>query len=105
MSMFKVSTQFMELYNEEIHDLFDNAGGGSASGGGGGVKNKKSGIRIHEDANGNIYTVRRTDVNPDLFRCKTRRLYLQMIAARNRIWVNRSFMFLVPSASGLKCRT
>ena len=56
---FKVSTQFMELYNEEIHDLFDNAGG-SASGGGGG-KNKKSGIRIHEDANGNIYTVRRLE--------------------------------------------
>ena len=53
MSMFKVSTQFMELYNEEIHDLFDNA----ADKGGGG-KNKKSGIRIHEDANGNIYTVR-----------------------------------------------
>merc|ERR1719245_638442 len=47
----------MELYNEEIHDLFDNAGGGSASGGGGAGKNKKSGIRIHEDANGNIYTV------------------------------------------------
>ena len=71
---FKVSTQFMELYNEEIHDLFDNAGGGSASGGGGaGGKNKKSGIRIHEDANGNIYTVRRMDVNPDLHGCKTRR--------------------------------
>ena len=71
---FKVSTQFMELYNEEIHDLFDNAGGGSASGGGGAGKNKKSGIRIHEDANGNIYTVRRMDVkNPDLHCCKTRR--------------------------------
>ena len=73
---FKVSTQFMELYNEEIHDLFDNAsGGGSASGGGGGGggKNKKSGIRIHEDANGNIYTVRRRmqrGVNPDLCRLK-----------------------------------
>ncbi|TRY72220.1 hypothetical protein TCAL_03875, partial [Tigriopus californicus] len=43
---FKVSTQFMELYNEEVLDLFDNNGCG---------KNKKSGIRIHEDANGNIY--------------------------------------------------
>ena len=71
---FKVSTQFMELYNEEIHDLFDNAGGGSVSGGtGAGGKNKKSGIRIHEDANGNIYTVRRVDVSPDLHCCKTRR--------------------------------
>ncbi len=50
---FKVSTQFMELYNEEILDLFDNAGASSAA-----SKGKKSGIRIHEDANGNIYTVR-----------------------------------------------
>ncbi|CAB4065516.1 KIF4_21_27 [Lepeophtheirus salmonis] len=47
---FKVSTQFMELYNEEVIDLFD-------------MKtslpniSKKSGIRIHEDSNGNIYTV------------------------------------------------
>ena len=40
----------MELYNEEILDLFDNTGSGSNKG-------KKSGIRIHEDANGNIYTV------------------------------------------------
>ena len=47
---FKISTQFMELYNEEIIDLFDNAGNSSAKG-------KKSGIRIHEDGNGNIYTV------------------------------------------------
>ena len=47
---FKVSTQFMELYNEEIIDLFDNAAGTSSKG-------KKSGIRIHEDGNGNIYTV------------------------------------------------
>ena len=47
---FKVSAQFMELYNEEILDLFDNTTTGSNKG-------KKSGIRIHEDANGNIYTV------------------------------------------------
>ena len=40
----------MELYNEEIIDLFDN-NAASVS------KNKKSGVRIHEDANGNIYTV------------------------------------------------
>lgn len=52
---FKVSTQFMELYNEEIVDLFD--GTSSGSGGGGKGSNKKSGIRIHEDGNGNIYTV------------------------------------------------
>ena len=49
---FKVSTQFMELYNEEIHDLFDGGGSSKAKGG-------KSGIRIHEDSNGNIYTVSR----------------------------------------------
>jgi len=46
---FKVSAQFMELYNEEIIDLFDNSSAG--------LKGKKSGVRIHEDANGNIYTV------------------------------------------------
>ena len=46
---FKVSAQFMELYNEEIIDLFDNNASVS--------KGKKSSVRIHEDANGNIYTV------------------------------------------------
>ena len=43
----------MELYNEEILDLFDSAGCASSKGKSGG----KSGIRIHEDSNGNIYTV------------------------------------------------
>jgi hypothetical protein len=52
---FKVSTQFMELYNEDILDLFDNATGAAVPG----SKKQKSGIRIHEDSNGNIYTVRR----------------------------------------------
>ena len=47
---FKVSAQFMELYNEEIIDLFDNNATQVKNG-------KKSGVRIHEDANGNIYTV------------------------------------------------
>ena len=47
---FKVSAQFMELYNEEIIDLFDNNASQVKAG-------KKSGVRIHEDANGNIYTV------------------------------------------------
>lgn len=47
---FKVSAQFMELYNEEIIDLFDNNAASVSKG-------KKSGVRIHEDANGNIYTV------------------------------------------------
>ena len=40
----------MELYNEEIIDLFDNNAASVSKG-------KKSGVRIHEDANGNIYTV------------------------------------------------
>ena len=47
---FKVSAQFMELYNEEIIDLFDNNAASVSKG-------KKSSVRIHEDANGNIYTV------------------------------------------------
>ena len=47
---FKVSAQFMELYNEEIIDLFDNNAASVSKG-------KKSGVRIHEDSNGNIYTV------------------------------------------------
>ena len=47
---FKVSAQFMELYNEEIIDLFDNNAASVAKG-------KKSGVRIHEDSSGNIYTV------------------------------------------------
>ena len=60
---FKVSTQFMELYNEEILDLFDSASCGGKSGKSGG----KSGIKIHEDANGNIYTVgTATGMNPQL---------------------------------------
>ena len=49
----------MELYNEEILDLFDNANVGSNK-----PKSGKSGIRIHEDSNGNIYTVgKRTVIN------------------------------------------
>ncbi|XP_076067796.1 kinesin-like protein 31E [Oratosquilla oratoria] len=42
---FKISAHFMELYNEEVIDLFDP---GFRRGG-------KSGIRIHEDAGGGIY--------------------------------------------------
>ncbi|XP_046730812.1 kinesin-like protein KIF21B isoform X4 [Silurus meridionalis] len=43
---FKVSAQFLELYNEEILDLFDSA---RDSG-------RKSNIKIHEDSSGGIYT-------------------------------------------------
>ena len=46
----------MELYNEEILDLFDSTGGNSSAKSG-----KKSGIKIHEDSNGNIYTVRKME--------------------------------------------
>ncbi|KAG7172235.1 Kinesin-like protein KIF21A-like [Homarus americanus] len=42
---FKVTAHFMELYNEEIIDLFEPHFRGSG----------KSGIRIHEDAGGGIY--------------------------------------------------
>ena len=64
---FKVSAQFLELYNEDILDLFDNATcsvNKSSNGPIGGLGKRstsassgQSGIRIHEDANGNIYTV------------------------------------------------
>lgn len=63
---FKVSAQFLELYNEEIIDLFDSSSLSSnikMMGSVGGVgkrsssSSNQSGIRIHEDPNGNIYTV------------------------------------------------
>uniref|UniRef100_A0AAY4DY41 Kinesin motor domain-containing protein n=1 Tax=Denticeps clupeoides TaxID=299321 RepID=A0AAY4DY41_9TELE len=41
---FKVSAQFLELYNEEILDLFE------------GARDRKSNIKIHEDSSGGIYT-------------------------------------------------
>uniref|UniRef100_A0A8D1AHQ4 Kinesin family member 21B n=1 Tax=Sus scrofa TaxID=9823 RepID=A0A8D1AHQ4_PIG len=46
---FKVSAQFLELYNEEILDLFDSARDPDA-------RHRRSNIKIHEDANGGIYT-------------------------------------------------
>ncbi|KAM3926336.1 kinesin-like protein KIF21A isoform 3-T3 [Leptodactylus fuscus] len=47
---FKVNAQFLELYNEEVLDLFDSTRDIDA-------RNKKSNIKIHEDSNGGIYTV------------------------------------------------
>ncbi|XP_037701758.1 kinesin-like protein KIF21A isoform X8 [Choloepus didactylus] len=47
---FKVNAQFLELYNEEVLDLFDTTRDIDA-------KNKKSNIKIHEDSTGGIYTV------------------------------------------------
>uniref|UniRef100_A0A3Q3AHY7 Kinesin family member 21A n=1 Tax=Kryptolebias marmoratus TaxID=37003 RepID=A0A3Q3AHY7_KRYMA len=47
---FKINAQFLELYNEEVLDLFDTARDLE-------VRRQKSNIRIHEDANGGIYTV------------------------------------------------
>uniref|UniRef100_A0A8C5M6U3 Kinesin-like protein n=1 Tax=Leptobrachium leishanense TaxID=445787 RepID=A0A8C5M6U3_9ANUR len=47
---FKVNAQFLELYNEEVLDLFDTTRDIDS-------RNKKSNIKIHEDANGGIYTV------------------------------------------------
>ncbi|XP_051494886.1 kinesin-like protein KIF21B isoform X4 [Apus apus] len=46
---FKVSAQFLELYNEEILDLFDSSRDPDA-------RHRKSNIKIHEDASGSIYT-------------------------------------------------
>ncbi|XP_063811028.1 kinesin-like protein KIF21B isoform X2 [Pseudophryne corroboree] len=45
---FKVSAQFLELYNEEILDLFDVSRDPDS-------RHRKSNIRIHEDASGGIY--------------------------------------------------
>ncbi|XP_077429364.1 kinesin-like protein KIF21B isoform X2 [Vanacampus margaritifer] len=46
---FKVSAQFLELYNEEILDLFDGTRDPDS-------RSRKSSIKIHEDASGSIYT-------------------------------------------------
>ena len=65
----QITAQFLELYNEEIIDLFEQSGSSSnkmtnSSIHVGGVGKRSSssntqsgGIRIHEDVNGNIYTV------------------------------------------------
>ncbi|XDV25319.1 hypothetical protein PO909_029252, partial [Leuciscus waleckii] len=47
---FKINAQFLELYNEEVLDLFDSTRDAEA-------RKQKSHIKIHEDANGGIYTV------------------------------------------------
>ncbi|XP_043083991.1 kinesin-like protein KIF21A isoform X2 [Puntigrus tetrazona] len=47
---FKISAQFLELYNEEVLDLFDTTRDIE-------MRKQKSHIKIHEDANGSIYTV------------------------------------------------
>ncbi|KAL2102542.1 hypothetical protein ACEWY4_001710 [Coilia grayii] len=47
---FKINAQFLELYNEEVLDLFDSTRDMEA-------RKQKSNIRIHEDATGGIYTV------------------------------------------------
>ncbi|KAL1276058.1 hypothetical protein QQF64_035681, partial [Cirrhinus molitorella] len=47
---FKINAQFLELYNEEVLDLFDSTRDVEA-------RKQKSHIKIHEDANGGIYTV------------------------------------------------
>uniref|UniRef100_A0A8C5EJ12 Kinesin motor domain-containing protein n=1 Tax=Gouania willdenowi TaxID=441366 RepID=A0A8C5EJ12_GOUWI len=44
---FKINAQFLELYNEEVLDLFDSTRD----------MKQKSQIKIHEDASGGIYTV------------------------------------------------
>uniref|UniRef100_A0A8C4HBU9 Kinesin family member 21B n=1 Tax=Dicentrarchus labrax TaxID=13489 RepID=A0A8C4HBU9_DICLA len=46
---FKVTAQFLELYNEEILDLFDGSRDPES-------RSRKSNIKIHEDASGSIYT-------------------------------------------------
>uniref|UniRef100_A0A1A8NYY5 Kinesin motor domain-containing protein n=1 Tax=Nothobranchius rachovii TaxID=451742 RepID=A0A1A8NYY5_9TELE len=47
---FKINAQFLELYNEEVLDLFDTTRDLE-------TRRQKSNIKIHEDANGGIYTV------------------------------------------------
>ncbi|KAM9502296.1 kinesin-like protein KIF21A isoform 7-T7 [Salvelinus alpinus] len=50
MPEFKINAQFLELYNEEVLDLFDSTRDLEA-------RTQKSHVKIHEDANGGIYTV------------------------------------------------
>ncbi|XP_026774983.3 kinesin-like protein KIF21A isoform X8 [Pangasianodon hypophthalmus] len=47
---FKINAQFLELYNEEVLDLFDSTRDMES-------RKQKSHIKIHEDASGGIYTV------------------------------------------------
>ncbi|CAL1568959.1 unnamed protein product [Knipowitschia caucasica] len=47
---FKINAQFLELYNEEVLDLFDTTRDLE-------TRKQKSNIKIHEDASGGIYTV------------------------------------------------
>nr|XP_055047095.1 kinesin-like protein KIF21A isoform X3 [Misgurnus anguillicaudatus] len=47
---FKINAQFLELYNEDVLDLFDSTRDMEA-------RKQRSNIKIHEDANGGIYTV------------------------------------------------
>ncbi|XP_072530316.1 kinesin-like protein KIF21A isoform X3 [Salminus brasiliensis] len=47
---FKINAQFLELYNEEVLDLFDTTRDVEA-------RKQKSNVKIHEDATGGIYTV------------------------------------------------
>ncbi|XP_046878815.1 kinesin-like protein KIF21A isoform X3 [Hypomesus transpacificus] len=47
---FKINAQFLELYNEEVLDLFDSTRDMEA-------RKQKSHVKIHEDAAGGIYTV------------------------------------------------
>uniref|UniRef100_A0A1A8GYX3 Kinesin motor domain-containing protein n=2 Tax=Nothobranchius korthausae TaxID=1143690 RepID=A0A1A8GYX3_9TELE len=47
---FKINAQFLELYNEEVLDLFDTTRDLE-------TRRQKSNIKIHEDASGGIYTV------------------------------------------------
>ncbi|KAG7323928.1 hypothetical protein KOW79_011944 [Hemibagrus wyckioides] len=47
---FKINAQFLELYNEEVLDLFDSTRDIES-------RKQKSHIKIHEDSSGGIYTV------------------------------------------------
>ncbi|XP_028285973.1 kinesin-like protein KIF21A isoform X2 [Parambassis ranga] len=60
---FKINAQFLELYNEEVLDLFDSTRD----------MKQKSHIKIHEDATGGIYTVgvttRSVSSEPEMMQC------------------------------------
>ncbi|XP_054639986.1 kinesin-like protein KIF21B isoform X3 [Dunckerocampus dactyliophorus] len=71
---FKVSAQFLELYNEEILDLFDGARDPDS-------RSRKSNIKIHEDASGSIYT---TGVTSRLVHSKEELLQCLKLGALSR---------------------
>ena len=91
--LIQVNAQFMELYNEDIIDLFDpitTAGGGRAP---------KSNVRIHEDASGGIYCVGVTTRNVGSVTETMQCLHLGMIKRMNTQHIPRKIELVLRGRS------